>query len=633
MSVIEIPLLNSENFYEVDAITNPLYQTKHFLSDWWMNNLYYWERYNKFYDINNPQYFVKKELQDTVTIQFHLPTSGIDSFTLKMLNCDGTPTEVDGSYLTSTVIAGNTFDDNGTISPVPLTTYQYTFILSDIISDEGYYYFVIGFTPTGFSENQVISEPTWIKTSHENTILIEYSNSVNDYDVAFNTLATQFSKRVDATLKYKPNPKLERTTFRNQQSNQRQLYSRNWRQFEITFGASEGINDVDVDKLSNIFKCDSILIDGKQMLLGEGAEFEATQFSESYPLYTLKLPLEQYFNNNSVAIQPSSKILIMSVGEYPYLVTTLRLSTSYIPVGGTDYLFDSPNGMREVINSSEESDFIDELNAKVAGFGRSGVFEIVDNVLYYKLGSTDSYKSKISEKLDTCLQVWFETNPTYDSLDITLNQNASTGKTAVSVWRDSSGTGGTANMLSADYVPNISGTLFSENYEPSTPSDYDSWRAYVYTNNEATTLEVTTGHVNILALEGSVPTSLETFIARGGALGTFSSDFLRSAASVINSISVQYMGIDSFESDCFTRVRVFDWKYLNQYDLAENDLTNSGQDEFFNKFYAEIASFWLAAYGGAGGLSTVLQSTSSSPTAASATSRNNLIILGYTVAF
>ena len=52
----------------------------------------------------------------------------------------------------------------------------------------------------------------WIKQTHEDTVLMQYTNSENAFDIAF-SLSPVFSIRIDGSLKYKGKPTFNRVFF------------------------------------------------------------------------------------------------------------------------------------------------------------------------------------------------------------------------------------------------------------------------------------------------------------------------------------------------------------------------------------------------------------------------------------
>jgi hypothetical protein len=611
MSLITFPLLNSENFYEVGVLPTNEFHTRHFLSDWWIDTIYDWQKYNRFGGVKPSQFYVLKQLDDVVTIQFNVPTIGIASFNLKMLACDGTLYTISAStYMTQATIAGNTYDG------VALKTIQYKFKPSDISGvDDGIYYFLI--TIDDGVVKQYISEPTDIRETHEKTILINYNNSINDYDVVY-SLNPSFSVRLDATLS-EPSNEFNPTTFRNQKGDLRQVRARNWRKYMLTIGAEEGTNGIIVDKITNILKSDTIFIDGKKMLLSEGAEIEVTPFSENYPLSTIKLELEEYVNSDSSVIGDTASVYIMDVGDFPYAIYGFEMEDD---LGTYDMLasFSASNNIAEAHDSTMQTAIITKLNIDIAAFGKTGTFSISSGALYYVRGTGETISRRTFLKSNTCLEIDFISVTAQRTIECLLYQ---TGASVLSVWKNS-----------FTKVIELQPTLtIGDATETKTVGSNDTFRAYLYTDNTATRVHVRSSATNkiITALNGNMSNRLQEFRLFGATMSSLDLAFLFNSGDELRTLNCQFTTIDSVETSGFAVPSGSQrWRYFNFLYLLNNSLDPTALDDLLNKYQLEILYTWYGLYP-VGVIDLRSQSPSATRTSASDLAVTNLTATGYTI--
>lgn len=630
MAIIEIPKINSENFYLADTATSNLFHTKHFATDWWQSCLKTYERYNKFYSPQKPEYFIKKQFDDNVTIQLGIPTTATPVLRIYRYNTN-VYTTITGT-ITSTTLSGD-IDSLGN----PLKKVQYSFNISSYVTDEDYYYFVFYYTIGAVNSELVISEPMWIKQTHEDTILMQYTNSENAFDIAF-SLNPVFSIRIDGSLKYKGKPTFNRVFFRNQKTDLRQLQLKVIELYQLIIGIDEGVNDLLVNKIAHAFRCDTILIDNKAFLLSEGAEFEPTPFGSLYPMMTLAIELEQYDNRDSTEVFTSEELVLFPSGGYPYAIGELVLSTSPIPLTGDDYVkaFTGATPYKEVANAAQETAMITALNTiATTTYGRSGNFVIDGGFVKYVNNPAEvSYLGFSAIISDGCLEVGVETTPTTQSITVNVEQNGITGRTVLSCYRDTDLDGDiTTNTIAIDEVPMISGTAASGTYQASPPPDYDAFRYFIYFFGINTAISVSSTSDIIKVLDGGTPKDAISVFVDGGDIAAFSDSWLRTSASVIRELSYTNMGLTTFSTSSFTRTLAGDWQGLKNISFGFNELDDTNQDNLYNGYYTNVASFYLGSGVGLKAISTISQTPSSAPTSASATSRTNLTTLAYLIAF
>lgn len=611
-------MLNSERMVKVGDTRPSLYHSFPFDFTWFSYSILEFEMYNKFLDPAKSQYFSLKESGDSIGFQFGFVASAITSLTLEMRSCAGVITAVNPSlYLKQFTVIGNKNKDG-----VQLKTAQYNFKVSDVISTAtGKYNLLLTVTFTDTTVVQYISEPILVATTHPNTVLVEYSNSTNNYDTIFTKFPPKFNIRIDGWMKYRTN-NIDREMFRNQNAELRGLYARDWRLFDVVFGGRNGIAPYHLEKLIKANKCDSFSIDGQRILADEGADFEATDLASFYPLKQLKYQAVEYAPADSVSYFETLAIPIMPLGAltgFPYVVDILVLAGSSIG----NFLYDYTNEIRDVYDAADETAFIAELNAKVPAFSATGVFSVDANRLFYVPGSPDVYTAALVSQLTNPLKTAFTTTLSYLTLGVNLNQMPGVN-TIVSV-RTAAG----AIVLPAEHKNGL-----TDSYTATVPTAA-AHIFYLYSNNKVTEIQMDghpTGKI-ITGFTGTPPTKLQIFRVRGGNITSFPLAFLRPCAPELRVLNVQFFNVDAFVTTDFAVVNPGDWQYFNYLYLLNNSLDATAQDAVFNDYQTYILYTYFGLSGPVGIIDTRNQSPSSAPTGASSLARINEAAVGYTILF
>lgn len=149
------------------------------------------------------------------------------------------------------------------------------------------------------------SEPFEVATSHENTVLIKYKHSDNDFDVVFST-QIEFQIRVEALVDY-VTPKTNRDVYYDQPYNSTQLNSVTFRNFKLYLGYSFGVPQWMVDKIANVIGCDQVSYDDVPYQVTNEAEWEVEKNEDNN------------FMGASIEIQPVNNNFIkyITTGETP----------------------------------------------------------------------------------------------------------------------------------------------------------------------------------------------------------------------------------------------------------------------------------------------------------------------------
>lgn len=563
---------------------------------------------------NQNYYYTKVQNDQWITVVFEFAISNTPTFSLRFRDKDGNITPVSPSaYMTQYSIAGNNWDGE------PLKYVQYKFKVSDIlISAQGFYQLevVATFSASGGQVYNYLSEWLDVKNTHPNTILFDYFNSINDFDIYF--LANPILQLRLPAYKRMGTPQFEDVTYRNQNVDLKLLSSRAYRMFDLFVGYNGGISDFHVDKLRYATQCDTLKIDNKRVIKSDSGEFSVTPIP-NYPLYRVEMQIEEYKPKEAGTFFEDNGLFIVSTGSFPYAITELILSE-----GATDYDFLGTyyvGSSVEFLNTADEAAFLAQLNASLTAMSLTGEFVKVGNAIYFQKDTDTLTKNSIAV-CRKVLTIDFATTP-IDTAQV-FNIVQGIGYSAISLYRESTTKENIAPIQR--YIGNFSATIDVEDYSP---SDYDGYRIYLYCNDLQTSLEVTNAGKTIYTLNGGVSSILENVLFNGGVVSNFNTDLLIDAAQTIQSITYSDFGISTIDSSCFDVIETGDWENVLSVDLALNDLADAGQDDFYITYHDKV---YLPYSLTGGALSTVLQTTSSLPTSASLSQRTAMQLDGYTIA-
>lgn len=617
MALIEVPFGGSEFLFNYKVLETDKYHTAPFMTTAWQKSLKYFEKYNKFADHLQPQYFVLKQFKDHVTMQIAVPDDGFDGAFLYIEKCDGTRIEI--AVLPDVVIVPGEVNREGQ----QLRRLTWQFFLDDWITTVGHYCWYVRVDYVDSFE-ELAGLPMDIQIKHPNTVLIEYTHSTNEFDIWFEGYV--FSYRINANNQYGFD-KVELLNFMNQKANQRLLYARSWAiwNFEIGF-PGEGINNWDQKKMYQIFKFDEVYIDGVRFLMEADAEFEPTDYGNRYPLKKLKINLVEYDQSDSVTVGSAGIIEVMrlSLDGYPYLIDKLTLfgfGSPGDPVPDFMLSHAATNYQVEVLNVSEQNDFLDQLDIDAVAFRMTGNFYEDGGILYYQRGPGENYVPYLVSRMNTAHEVSYTTIVGETNINILINQ---TGKTSISV-RTSAGV--------PYFPPVLSSGDFSTNINVPAP-DYGDYIMRIYCNDLMTLLNIVGTGTNIKGLGGKVSPMLNWYLVNNGDIPVLGFGFLLNAKLNIQYLFLDLMGITEIDNTDFDTTGDFGrWQKLKRIAIRGNKLNATYQDKFYVDYY-QIALVYHGLPPFIAGLDTRFQSPPSAPTTlGSGAFRSVLTLWGYPITF
>lgn len=594
--IVEID--NAYHTYSMDDYAMQLIQPAHFRRNAFRGDMNY--------------YYTKVQNDQWITVIFEYALGNVGSFSLRFKDKNGNLTPVSPSlYMNQYTIAGNEWEG------VALRYVQYKFKVEDIISNaQGYYQLDVIATFADGQTYEYLSEWLDVKNTHPNTILFDYFNSINDFDIYF--LANPILQLRLPAYKRMGTPQFEDVTYRNQNVDLKLLSSRAYRMFDLFVGYNGGISDFHVDKLRYATQCDTLKIDKKRYIKSDNGDFSVSPIA-NYPLYKVEMQIEEYNPKEAGTFFEDNGLFLFSTSTSPYAITEFILSE-----GATDYDFlGAYTGMAvELWGEADEEAFISQLNATLTAMSLTGKFVKIGTAVYFQK-DTDTLTINSVVACKKVLIIDFATTPIDTSQVISVTQGV--GCSAISLYRESTTKENIAPVQR--FIGNFSETIDVEDYRP---SDYDGYRIYLYCNDLQTELQVSNAGKTIYNLNGGVSFNLTSAIFNGAVISDFNTYILREAAQNLETITFSDFGISTINANCYEIVTAGDWGNLINVDLALNNLLDAGQDEFYNSYHDKV----YLPYSLTGGtLSTTLQTTSSLPTAASLTERTAMQADGYTLAF
>lgn len=249
------PPLNTLRFIPANKDLPENYNT------WQFDRGFFYQHIKKYFQqkVFYPQKVQKK---DVITIYFDcLAAGGVDIVILDEYS-NTVATVVSGLTYTHSALGNNDAYFNS-----QYYTYIYQFVVEDILTDDGFYWVAVQATyaadPEPLNDTIFISECIALKNEGwDKTMLFEYSNDDNDYDVIWFASGTPrpWGFRVEAYIDIEPGGK--EVAFEDMFYMVEKLQSIPYRVGELTVGGEGGVPPWVLDKVNRILACDTFRIEG-----------------------------------------------------------------------------------------------------------------------------------------------------------------------------------------------------------------------------------------------------------------------------------------------------------------------------------------------------------------------------------
>lgn len=171
-----------------------------------------------------------------------------------------------------------------------------------------------------------ITEPIHVKDDWGPNLLgFRYSNSFNDFDVAWTTGVEFLFYAEAAIMEYTPDR--DRSAYVNQERDTETLKATPGRTFKLWIGEAGGVAPWVLDLLNRIFCCDRILIADKRYQSSDGSKWEVTRV-KGYPLLGGTLEIVEQLNTQSLEFSDTAPLT-------PGLVAAYEFTTDFFGPGST----------------------------------------------------------------------------------------------------------------------------------------------------------------------------------------------------------------------------------------------------------------------------------------------------------
>jgi len=293
-NTFELPLAQPLRFFRQTDLTGALtttdinlggfnsnYNSRPFDADFFLRNLKDWQ--------DNVIYVQPFQKGDKVAIyNRHDSSFSLTGYELYILDCKGD--------IVKTIPYNDTGVSNYTLGSV--TCFKYDLKMWDL--EEGIYYAQIKYA-NGTLKEYMISEPFEVKDTHEDTVLLTYTNSYNALNVLFDYASVTFQMRVHGSM-IEMTPKAKVETYEDQPLNQTLLSGRPYREWQFILGGNgKPIPDYMADKVTRALCCDTLKIDDTLYTISEDGGLEASR-SKNYPLTEWSIVLREKNNPDSVEL-------------------------------------------------------------------------------------------------------------------------------------------------------------------------------------------------------------------------------------------------------------------------------------------------------------------------------------------
>ncbi len=485
VAIFNIPQLNPTKFYQLadKFITgsygstsyktfNPNVNLRHLDSDFFARNI---QSY-----FNQDKYFQPYQTGDVLSAQF----LGVEeygspaTFTYKMhiVNTCGQ------------IVKSVTCSKRTPLLSTGAQIWYYNVPLYDV--PEGKYVVLIHKPNNGSSPDFfVITEGLDIKHYHKDTVLIQYTNSKNDFGMFFEDFQ-MFTLRLPGHLTL--TPEAEINAYDDQSRNHTMLSAVPYRSWKLTLGiGGKEIPPYMADIVNRATLCDTLYINDVLMTRAEGSKIESDAVEKSQ-LSEISLDLREYNNDADLVVSsyPSLYLMDAPTAEMFY-IKQIKLTAAGAPVTVGRY-FTSVKNFIDYLNT----DYINTIALKATYFALNDLNQIVlttDNSTVYTFYSGG----------------WDTVTPYQGWLKLEVDASSLAGG---SIYLDTSGTTNYAIFWATNTSPvtgSITGTNVTKTFTYTPGVKYDT---YLFVD-DTEQIDLTSMNAPVVGISGQLPASITTLYA------------------------------------------------------------------------------------------------------------------------
>lgn len=283
-----MPLGTTTTYCRIPKL-NPLRWLKYennALNDFYLNEINEFEQ--------SREYLQPFEKTDPINAQIQILAANVVSYRMELIDHD--------FNVKATATAQTLYTD-------PITGFRYIhFNMIPTAVAEGCYYGLITLSVNDgymYRTERYISEPISLKTTHENTLAIDYRNDENDFDMLFQpvTVGVSSFNRLDISTSKGALYRLrvfgglwskdlktgtDDVIYIDQTHDARILHSVPFNIFTWSFGSARGVPEWVYDKLVRIWCCSDVQVNGTYYTKNDGAAIEV-ETTDRYPMRSCRL--------------------------------------------------------------------------------------------------------------------------------------------------------------------------------------------------------------------------------------------------------------------------------------------------------------------------------------------------------
>lgn len=561
-------------FYELGSPVSTDFSVPNFKSEPFATSLEHWMQRRKSF------YFQKWQMDDSVCIQFGLPAQGPTSVTVSIVTC--------GGQLLSTVVLDQIFTAVGNLNNgSPVTIYQYKWRYGNLTYNgqplpAGRYLVQIR-VDYGDLIKYYISEPQQIGQYMPDTIPIDYSHDLNEYNTFF-SLNPNFRVRVEGQILF-TNLKYRDVTYTEQANETDLLDSETADMYELTIGAkgrydsNPGVPKWMLYLVGKIFMLRFTAVKGRLYVRQNGEELEV---NSRYPtdLHIATLALEAKEPELMLTLGIADLYITDIPATYPYALSPLSISN------GVNVVNLAGGVPREVTNLAGITLIMTQLNSTL---GLSGQFFIESGALYYRNGPLERYTVAGGETFAKSMLFGIQTiigqqfSYSYNGGAHISSWNGSDARLKIS----------TAFLPAGSLLPDIKTNL------PQNTSN-NTLRIYHKDNLNRLVFTFPTTAASLNSLPSAYSAGLTHLTIQGQfALTQFSLPSLNSIADSIKELRINSNGITTLTGTGWSTPPVKKFANLSYVDFRGNDLPPTPDQEKLivdfvqNAAYYATPGFWL----------------------------------------
>jgi hypothetical protein len=391
---------------------------------------------------------------DRITVYFDtLATEGVIIHVLDDKGVEVTSLGSNIAPLTADyILAGNVFTDSAG-TDYPYLTFSKSFTPNSLSvlggKKQGFYYLVIEciYIAAGDADSvYYVSEPIFIrKNGWKDTVLIEYTNSVNAFDVLFEQLFPLFRMRIEGDV-VDDDMASHDTVFEDQQYQVRNLQSVPYRLYNLIIGGAAGVPAYMRDKANRALSCNRFRIDGTRYSKDASAKWKVAGAGDNYPMKAASIQLREYKLDGGTEYASGGTFDMFQIPTdfgggiiYPFAISDIFLESDVVfPLRPTPKVIEDAAGLTAFLaylngSFSDDNDLVGLFAVENRGF---------TSFLTYTNGINEYYFSSSSDLGIYKMYAWYAhvemevtTSGPNNDLPITLGTDLAMAK-AIIDWGD-----------------------------------------------------------------------------------------------------------------------------------------------------------------------------------------------------